>query len=416
MVRSEKSGSWSVRESQWVLLLCCAICSAAIRGFQKKSFEQTHTLIGSYFAGFYSVTYASGGRRRALIGSILAAVHPRGFSLRALNILGLLVLIILLAFFIKAVLLANSDTTLKQRLLYLALCGGVLISIQWEVLGDLLQIDILLFLLMSMLLRRFIRHAGLRLGLAILLLIPLALVHEAALFLFPAFLPFVSGKRPELRQFAVPIAFAVVLLGISLRWGGAPHDGTHTTATAQASAQNTKTPPFSVLLEEEGGHDFGSARLIAAFGSRFVRILSLLSACLIVCTTALGSRAKGFLQTFLRALLISLPLWLIAHDWGRFVSDLIILTFYCEFLLLTSGDQPSSPFLDRVRRVFDRSERLPALIAGSSVLLLGAGFEARVSGMDLQGFLASLPFIAFALWAEMAAPSVETVRSLRAVN
>lgn len=410
MVQSKKTDSWTISNTQWVLLFCCALCSAAVRGFQKKSFEQTHTLMGRYFAGFYSVTYATGGRRRALIGSILAALHPGGLSLRALNILGLLVLLTLLAFFIKAVLLATSDATLKQRLLHLALCGGVLISIEWEVLGDLLQIDILLFLLASMLLRRLVRNAGLRLGLAVLLLIPLTLVHEAAIFLFPAFLPFVSGKRPELRQFTCPIAFAVILLGISLRWGSAPHDGTHGTATAQTSTQDTRTPPFSALLEEEGGHDFGSARLIAAFGSRFVRILSLLSACLIVCATALGSRAKGFLQTFLRALLLSLPLWLIAHDWGRFVSDLIILTFYCEFLLLTSADQPSSPFIDRVRRVFDRSERVPALIAGLSVLLLGAGFEARVSGMGLQGFLASVPLIAFAIWAEMAATPVETAR------
>ena len=402
MIRSEKSSSWSVRETQWLLLLCCALASAAVRGFQKRSFEQTHTLMGSYFAGFYFLTYATGGRRRALIGSILAAIHPGGLNIRALNMLGLVVLITLLAFFIKAVLLATSDATFKERVLHLALCGGVIVSIQWEVLGDLLQIDILLFFLASVLLRRFVRNSGLRLGLTVMLLIPLALVHEAAIFLFPAFLPFVSGKRPEWRQFAVPIVFALILLGISLRWGSTPHYGTHGTATAQATAQNTKTPPFSTLLEEEGVHDFGSARLIAAFGSRFMRIISLLSACLIVCATAVGSRARGFLQTFLRALLVSLPLWLIAHDWGRFVSDLIILTFYCEFLLLASGDQPSSPFIDRVRCVFDKSERVPALIAGVSVLLFGAGFEARVSGMGLQGFLASLPFIVFAIWTEIA--------------
>ncbi len=405
-LESEKKDSWVLSSTQWLLLFCGAFVSAAVRGFQTKSFQQTHTLMNGYIASFYFLTYAGGGRRRALIGSLLAALHPGGLSLRALNLLALLILCSLLAFFLQAVLHAAANATLKQRLLYLALCAGVLISIQWEILGDLLQIDLLLFLLGALALRRLRLHDSLRLGLAILLFLLMALVHEAAIFLFPAFLPFVTGKRPTLRQLAFPVAFAVVLLGLSLHWGGTPPSDTANAApTAQAATPETNTPPFTVLLGEEGRHDFGSVRLFAAFGSRFLRILSLLYACLVVCATTLGSRAKGFLQTFLRALLISLPLWVIAHDWGRFVSDLILLTFFCEFLLLQSPEQPVSPALDRLNRFITQAQSFPFLLAGVAVFLLGAGFEARVSGMDLRGFLAALPFLAFALWAGVTTPA-----------
>lgn len=390
----------------FALFYVAVLCSAAFRGVQD-TLRRSHSLVGSYWAGFYYTSYAGGDRRRALIGSIFSLVHPGGVGLFAITIFALAVLCSIYFLFVNSLLRSEGGLTLKQRYAHLLILGGVLVSIQWEVLGDLLQIDLLIFLLVLLGLCRFVRNINARVAMMLLLMVPLTAIHEAALFIFPPFIPYVRERRPVLRDFALPALVAVALLGASMVLGAGTSEHLSRSSTAVGSlaqAVPDRTPPFSILMREELHHDFGTVRAVASWVSRILRIVSLLLASVFVCVMARYFRASGFVQTAWRALVFSVPLWLIAHDWGRFLSYTIVLSLFVEGTLLARTELPTMPrWLSAFARLKNDTS---AWLAAVAILLLGAGHEARVAGMDLRGFLAAVPVLMVTLWHLLRSPQL----------
>ncbi len=384
-----------------MLLALGALFSAAVRGVQTVNFEQTHTPVGPYFLGFFFRTYMSGARRRALVGSILKACFHHPLSPSSLSLFSIAILAGITFFILHALRLKGHQVLFRNRLAQLVLLSGVVVAIQWEVVGDLLQIDLLLFFFLFYFLRRYVRNASVRSFFGCLILLPLALVHEAAIFIVLPFVPYLSKRNPERKDYVMPVLFALALLGGSVVWGKsempAPASRTSVQAgRAMVEPASTDTPPFGTLMMEELAHDFGSARLVASFVSRLTRICILFfTAQILLCWVVPTYFVSQSLHIFRRAMLLTLPLWLIAHDWGRFLSYTLILSLVVALALGRSTERNGRAYGVGMQE----ASHMPFVqIAAVAVSLLGPGFEARVSGMDLRGFLSSLPFVLMAGW------------------
>ena len=409
MEQSEPDASRALR-APWLLLSLAALFSAAVRGVLVAAPLQNRNLLGAYWIGFYSLSYGAGDRRRALVGSVFHALRPDGLSLSALNLFALMVLALLFAVALRAFWSLPSTTPWQSRVFQLAILGGVLASIQWEVIGDLLQVDLVLFFLTALALRRWVRRGAVRLIVGLVLLVPLAMIHEAAIFLFMPFLPYLVKRRPSVRDYLIPVLAAMLLFGGSLLWSKAapgPSEGqTRVSSPADATAADqeptaaVQTPSFSAVMHAEIEHDFGNIRLFVSFGSRCLRILFLFVASLCAFAVLLPANVTlRFVQLVQRGTLLSLPLWFIAHDWGRFLSYVFTLSLFFAVLFWT--EEPDAPLHAPgfLAARLQQAIRVPSVqIAAFAVLLLGPGHEARVSGMDFDGFLSALPFVGIAAW------------------
>ncbi len=398
-----------VRKKELGWLSLAALLSAAARGAHTYRFAGKPGLIDPYWNSFFYMTFAQGFRRRALVGSLLAGVlhHPPSYLL--LNVLCLAVIGAMLAIFGRSVVKVTRVGSWTQAAMLVALLSGCLVTPSWEVFGDLLQVDLLVFFLAAIVLCA-VPSQAIRLLAGTSVLVAAFFVHEASLFLLAPFLPFLLKRRPRFSQYALVGSLAVLLLGLALLWSRAPVTSTSTPVQQAQPAQQTAgtpeaPPPLPVLLRSEVKHDLGSVRLQLAFASRIVRILLVLSAALVAIGQVLP--ADTFLlygRVFQTALLFSLPLWLIAHDWGRFTSYLVMLSFVITSLHSQSDPgltpEPGSPeSVPALAKLATRVGQYWAVqVAAVAVLLFAPGFEARVSGMSLRGLLASSPFVLFALW------------------
>ena len=371
--------------------------SATVRGVQVQRFAGRPGLMDAYWSGFYYMSFAQGVRRRALVGSVLGTLLHHAPSYLLLNILCLAVICVVLTIFTVSLVKVARVSSRQQVGFLVTLLAGFLVTTAWEVFGDLLQIDLLLFFLSTFAIIA-IPSGTVRLITGACVLALAFFVHEGSLFVLAPFLPYLHKRRPGLFDYGVSTLLVVLFVSLAFFWSKPAVSvpaRPHVTASAEAP------PPLPVMLHREIGHDFGSVRLQAAFASRVLRTLLILSALLItVAQTLPPPTFNEFGHIFERSLLFSLPLWMIAHDWGRFVAYLSMLTFFVTWI-----NDRRDP--DRVTKIVpvpicvrfvSRYAGIEAVqIAAAAVLLLAPGFEARVSGMSLRGFFASLPFVLFAI-------------------
>jgi hypothetical protein len=347
-----------------------ALAGVVTAGFRGIMWGQPGTLIvDPFWVNFFLATYQDGFRRRALVGTLVRFVFPGSVDVWVINIFAAIVLVICLALFFYA-LTKTLEEKRQARLWIFLLFASPFTAVFFEVLGDLLQVALVVFCLSMFAATRWIKSGALRVLVGLAAATIGFLAHEAALlFLLPA-LPFFLKQRPRLRDFVVPVLAMAALLGLSSHWGHVHPTPTYAAITHPGGgryyAPNDATPDFRGELAWEENHNFGSTEAKMFFAERCVSItlLALAIGIALVHTVRFAVFAR-VVQALLVILFFSSPLWYFAHDWGRFLA-------YAIFLSVTSTLAVGVDRDEGVPRPFYRISS--ALQRLCEVEILGYGF------------------------------------------
>jgi hypothetical protein len=281
-----------------------------------------------YWFGFYVTSYRDGFRRRALVGSILRLLFPHGLSVYIINGLALFCMFVCLAVLLRALVRLCSDTPpLRARLFLFVLCASTLSGVFSEVLGDMSQVAFTFFFAVNLLAGRRLRNQQARLGLALATVVVCFFIHESTIcYLLPA-LPFILKPWPRPRDFVVPCLAYGVLLALTMHFS---------TMTAH--------PTYPALLS---GHrpwlqnPWAMVSMHASIEAQhriFIASRRYMATCLgglgllILCSFLAFGRCfdrrnfEHVLEAFTVIFILSLPIFIMAQDWGRFLVYVFLLT------------------------------------------------------------------------------------------
>ena len=162
-------------------------------------------------------------------------------------------------------------------------------------------------------------------------------------FLAPV-LPLFLKSKPRFRDFIISTLLLGALVLLSAAWS---HVQPHLTYSAILFPQHghfadpIETPDFKTLIVLEKQEDFSSKRAAIHFAVKILRIAALAFVGLIALVTCF-SRA-GF-ERFIAALacigLYCIPLFVIAHDWGRFLCYAFMLAILAAAMQFADIDKP----------------------------------------------------------------------------
>ena len=286
-------------------------------------------LIDPYWIGFYVTSYGDHYRRRALIGTLCRLVAPHGISVLAINIVAIVVLCSLIFLLIKAWQHLELDNTFRGRLFTFAFFAAPFIGLLWEVLGDTLQIAFLLFSAVLLLARDRIENRAILVALGAVLICLAFFIHEASIFFLAPVLPFFLQRKPQPRDFIIPTVLLGALVLLSAAWSHVQPNLTYSAILFPQHghfADPIETPDFKTLILLEKQEDFSSKRATIHFGIKILRIAALAFVGLIALVTAFSrSGFERFIATLACTGLYCLPLFVIAHDWGRFLCYAFML-------------------------------------------------------------------------------------------
>lgn len=354
--------------------------------------------VDKYWADFWLIAYRDGFLRRALIGQIVDLASGGTVGWLALNI-AMAAVALGAAASVPLLLWRHHRAAALAPLLFVALVSGPGVTLMGETLGDPLQVCFLIFLGYFLLAPRLSAAASLAAmaGVAVLM----SMVHEASIFLFLPALWLVHalahGGRVRLAgalvlMIALLLPYVLVLNDqgdVAPRMAVVARDGSLLTAPADA------LPSFGQLLREELHYYFGSlwglGVLAYKSGSIFVFPLFWLA----VLARHFGDRAA--FPLFLVLLALSAPLYVIAHDWGRFC----LYSFLLAVLIATRvpRDVPVigwSPARARLERALGQAGRLAlpvGLVAAFPFVYQGTDAY-RVYGFAPLNYIAALLCVA----------------------
>ena len=380
-------------------------CLSALLQFLNKAALKSGTfLLNGYWASFYSLSYRDGFRRRALIGSFFREFEPNGGNIIAVNILAGGVLVALLAIYITYFIRQSRRTTAWNYVFFAAFFLSALISIFFEVFGDLLQLALLLFLFAGWVLSRHIGSGALRVILALCIIAPCFLIHEAAIFFIAPCIPFLLRSIPRLKDFLISAVALVVFLAWSTLWSHVhPHVTYHLILLHGQKEIDTQeimgTPSFGQLMYELYVVHFAGLRGKINLLIKIGKIFSLVFAGWVAVANIFPRRTLAK-QSYLYVVLMvcSIPFWILAADWGRFSTYCFLLMVTLPFWSAASTEESDTTSYEEIPRFIEsitlRLEwisqftlvRITALIA-----LVGSPFfAARIYGMNLRDLLCVL--------------------------
>ena len=280
--------------------------------------------IDFYWANFWLISYSDGYQRRALLGEVVQLFYTDIIPYAALNgilfsIIGLL-LIGLYTFFFRKTNQQPHQPYLLNPMFFLVLISGPSTTIFFETLGDPLHVSLLIFIIGVFFLLKIhqYHYDGI---ISCVLALLLLLIHEASLFLIiPSLYIIHSIKRnkPIHGLFLFTVITITLLLIVFLFDNQTPNKsslGLETTSQIYHLKQNA-LPNFWFLFKKEILFYFGSKEGLTVFLFKLVSPFFWPLFVLLSFSHALKQPRLLFIFIFLW--IFSLPLYVIAHDWGRF--------------------------------------------------------------------------------------------------
>lgn len=281
--------------------------------------------VDPYWADFWLISYADGYERRALAGSLMRALHPGSISSLALNIVAFSIAASCLALFVYSI---RSKITATNSLLPMAaLALGPTVTTFFEALGDTLQLCFMATIAYLLVCRSLRGAAVFVVPVFVSLLV--TMIHEASIFLFVPAIYWChrasQGKQARLTWAAILIlscaALAVLLLnnqkpeqvGIPLVLND---------ASLHLPPENS-LPSFLQLLNREFTY-YSGAEGLQRFAYRAVG--TLLWPVLMLLGWMYFFRDRNAARVFGYLLVLSLPLYPVARDWGRFAIFTLLLS------------------------------------------------------------------------------------------
>ena len=347
---------------------------------------------------------------RGLLGLLTHLTTPRGPDVLVLNIIALLISIGVVA--TLACWLYRRATTLWGRLAIAVLLGSPPCAVFFAQLGDPLSIVLALFLVTLWCLRRIDNQIGRWLVAGAFCVVGVA-IHEASIFLFlPAIVLVCAEQGPPTRasyiKYAV-LAMPFLLLAVIPNSVRPPDPQFHAfnSLTGEIIPHQAKPfPSYREMIPEVWAFYVSTPRRAAIFALKFARVwpFQLLVMLLVAGLIVRGAAARALWRRWLYLYVCSIPLYLVAVDWGRFST----LTFWIAILATLARDSPSMPeaalCLPKIIRPLV-PQRMPAdgvLFGVVASLVLGANAvyrEFQVNGIPVKSVPILLPLIvAWAMW------------------
>jgi hypothetical protein len=351
-----------------------------------------------YWVEAWLVDNSHGLHARGLLGAIAHLLAPHGPDVVILNAIVVAVSVGIVA--TLAFLLYVHARSVWSRLAIGVLLASPLCALFFEELGDPLMVAFALFLITAGCLN-WIRNRTAKVLLVILCSLTVIAVHEAALFLFVpalALIGFGSG-RPGYPALFGYVALAVPLL-IAIVVTKAPQlpesdYRSYNSMTHEVIPRDKEPfPVYSQLLREEADNYFGSPVKIVQFVLKFPRVWCIsLIALVLVSALLSGSATQTLWAHFLYLTFCSAPLYVIAHDWGRFSIITFWLALVTVWMRARDTTPPAPVFSHWLRRLIpERVPPEPLLFGVASALMLGA--SALYPDFGINGMPAlSLPIV-----------------------
>ncbi len=373
-----------------------------------------------YWADFWLISYSDGYHRRALLGEIIQGFYQDSLSYIVLNgivfsIVGL-ILIGLYAFFLKK---TNQKERTRKSLIplfLLVLMSGPSTTLFFETLGDPLHAALLIFIFGVYLLLKVKNNIHYRILFFILTVI-LLLIHEASLFLIIPSLYVINGIKQNqpingfLLTAFITVALFIIVLMFDNQVPNKSSLGLQTTSQIYHLQQNA-LPSFWFLLKKEAMFYFGSKEGMIIFLFKLVSPFFWPIFVLLAFSHYLKQPKLIFLFLFL--FLFSLPLYVIAHDWGRFS----IYTFWLTLFVWSQFEwQQKSVHLfpkpiQRISLLVYKKTK-PMFVSKSVLFLPVISFyaypEYRIYGLSHHNavliFCGTVLFLVFKAWCKKNAPN-----------
>ncbi|MDJ0765295.1 MAG: hypothetical protein QNJ97_20110 [Myxococcota bacterium] len=362
---------------------------------------QNSGCIDPYWADFWLISYSDGYSRRALIGQLIQVLVGDIVDYRLLNAVAFFIAIAI-PLLVYAKYFSRQTGVRNWSLPCIFVISGPATVLLFEVLGDLLQVSFILVIGYF-----FISGwvgAGASLLLAAIVSLLAVLIHEASMF---AFLPAVylihclrHQKRISFWGPMLVIFIGASILGVVLNTQNAsmPSAGLKLRDLSIYYPPHDPLPPFSALLGHELSAYLGSIRSVAYLFIRVLGVSIVPVASVFLLSSAFNDRRLPTLFAFLSAL--SLPLYAIAHDWGRFS----IYTFLLSLLLSSLASSDRVVRIPLFQRAIDRftdlahETALPPVCLCVLTLVFRSWRDYRSGGLlkfDLVLAVAAIVLVAF---------------------
>ncbi|HWB31703.1 MAG TPA: hypothetical protein VG714_00870 [Acidobacteriaceae bacterium] len=317
-----------------------------------------------YFAWQWTLSYANGFCRRGLLGALLRLVHLDNGNYLLIAAIGWAVSISLFLFLVRALfgLLASVPDPDRSVLFVAALLTPASTGMIVQATGDPLQVVLFLHIALALLLLHEGSSTLLAAGAYLVFGAAAVLIHEAAIFFGFASLVILTLRRRLPVDWAALIGFlAGALPALFLTTRLTQHQ---MPAIAVLRIHSVPIPAlasfrvdnFSTLLAQENTQHFhsglrgyailfrnaaGALALPLLLGAVLSHLLSY------VYGDSFSSRSRTFF-VFGLPYLLCVPLYVIAHDWGRFSAYIFILAVFTlsrETLRTASAKQAARPSL-----------------------------------------------------------------------
>lgn len=371
-----------------------------VNGYATLNCRKPAGCVDPYWSSFWIISYSDGYERRALIGQAMRFLFGAEISYQALNSCAILLCCASLLSFWLLVWRPLFQTN-RGRLLLVAVISGPPSVLMLEVLGDPLTACLLLALLF-LVVTRHVEGWALYMTAAAVFLALLA-IHEASAFLFVPFLvlslSFSLGRRPPILVAILVMIASVVVFVVLLN--AQPSQQPSMAIVSRAGdfyyGDSEKLPSFGVLLRQE----LTSYLRLPDGPPRFViRFLgALLWPAIILLAASHALRNAGALRIFLFLLLAASPLFVIAHDWGRFGIYLLILSL-CLSVCYPDAPLDSLPGAKIVARLIQGTRAIfrSASVYGCLPLLYVAGKDYRIGGLGHYSLALAVGVCALQAW------------------
>jgi len=290
--------------------------------------QQKLGCINEYWAQFWLTSFDDGYTRRALLGQVMRKMIGVDIPYQYINALGFLAATFILGFLLVRYFREFSKE--RWAIPCAMLMSGPSATLLFEVLADPLQICFIVFL--PFLFIQKYRVVALLYGL-ISGVIMIA-IHEASIFIFiPAIFliyKFSNGQKLKIQN----IIFYVAIIALSYAIASDSQIVEMHSMSILAKDGSVFTlyksslPSFGELLQEEILVYFGSVKGVIYFFSKIIRVT--LWPILFLCVAFIFLKDRKSLKIFITLLVISSPLYIIAHDWGRFAIYSLFLSLVCS--------------------------------------------------------------------------------------
>lgn len=362
-----------------------------------------------YWADFWLISFTDGYERRALLGQITRWLSPDTLDHRVLNVVTVALAVAIVGLSLAWITRSLRDAPPAERtagdVLIVAgvLLAGPTTTVLFETLGDPLQVVLAVALLFIGSVRHLGRLAARLLGMALALWA--VLIHEASLFLvLPAIVMALvlahpgppasaaAGRAPSLRLGGLVLAVYLGAVAFALLFNQQHPStyGSYKLAVADGSLYHptqSTLQPLTTLLRTELGNYFGGIGNLMKTGRKLVGAM-LWPLLFIACLPA-SLRGRSLFRMFLLLTVVAAPLYVIAHDWGRFAVHTLLLALALQSVAPPQGlalDDRPGRWLERVAAPFERlALPTPALLV--LALLYFAHPIYRINGLTTRNIV-----------------------------